>query len=264
MKKLALALVCLVSVAFFASCDPKVENPEPSISILASEGYLYDGAVINLDEEYAFGFMVASNPETQKELASIAVTVDDEPYETVQINGTSYTYQSVISFVSDREIIGEAVIKAVVTDVAGETNSAQFTVSINEEEKLTEYAFEWYRLGNTQTGLEDFGLYWEQNAKATHAQIKPMDGVQMFIFDASVWDETITVADEANLFNKALETMHTEPVYNNVSTSASGTYNDVIGTIQPNGITWLINVKKCEIGEFQSAGYPITISGVCK
>ena len=40
MKKLALALVCLVSVAFFASCDPTVEHPEPTIALLTGEGYI--------------------------------------------------------------------------------------------------------------------------------------------------------------------------------------------------------------------------------
>ena len=78
MKKLALALMCLVSVAFFASCDkdpiipidPVITHPEPSIVIIAEEGYLYDGQVIEANQVYPYGFRAASNDSTKKELRS--------------------------------------------------------------------------------------------------------------------------------------------------------------------------------------------------
>jgi len=264
MKKLALALVCLVSVAFFASCDPTVENPEPAIAIMNADGYLVDGAVAEIDEEYTFGFTVASNAETLEELTSLVITVDDVEYETVALSGDSYNYTGVIAWTLDRDIVGTSTIKAVVTDADGQTNSASFTVSLNYEEPLVESAFEWYRLGNTQTGLAEYGLVWESNLKVTHAQIKPMDGVTMFIFTAEDWTNTTTVNQAIDLFQNAIETMHPATVYNNVSTSANDTYNDVIGTVMPDGEIHLINVTNCVIGEFTPQGYPITISGVAK
>ena len=69
MKKLALALMCLVSVAFFASCTQPVENPEPSIAVVTGENYIYDGQTIDLGVNYNLGFRVASNSQTMKELA---------------------------------------------------------------------------------------------------------------------------------------------------------------------------------------------------
>ena len=73
MKKLALALVCFVSVAFFASCTEPVANPEPSIAVMTGDNYIYDGQTIDLYQEYNLGFRVASNSQTLKELASFSL-----------------------------------------------------------------------------------------------------------------------------------------------------------------------------------------------
>ena len=90
MKKLALALVCLVSVAFFASCNEPVANPEPSIAVMTGENYIFDGQTIDLYKDYNLGFRVASNSQTQKELASFSLvtkvyngTTEDVRPETV-------------------------------------------------------------------------------------------------------------------------------------------------------------------------------------
>ena len=64
MKKLALALVCLVSVAFFASCDPTTDQPEPSIAILSGleyvNGTVDNPQIIPMDDnvDWKFGFHV--------------------------------------------------------------------------------------------------------------------------------------------------------------------------------------------------------------
>ena len=64
MKKLALALMCLVSVAFFASCNKPVANPEPSIAAKTGENYVYDGQTVDLGQNYTLGFVAASNSQT--------------------------------------------------------------------------------------------------------------------------------------------------------------------------------------------------------
>lgn len=266
MKKLALALLCLVSVAFFASCDPKVENPEPAITVATNDGYLADGDVVEVGENYVFGFNVASNAETAEELTSLVITVDDAPFETVELSGDAYNYSGEISWSVDRQIIGQSVIKAVVTDADNKTNTATITVDVNFEEPLVETPFEWFRQGNTQTGLAEFGLKWEANLKEeTHAQIKPLDGVKMYILTTNDWTNTNNVKEKNILFNQLVEGgTPVASVYNNVSTSVGGTYDDVIGTVMPNGELHLINVTKCVIGEFAPTGYPITISGNAK
>lgn len=269
MKKLALALVCLVSVAFLASCDPTIQNPQPTITVLNEEGYLQNGAVIDLDQEYDYGFVMASNAETGKLLKKLSISIDGRVSD-FDLNCMDTTFRGLITYSYERDsIVGNGIIQATVTDEAGEMATASIEFSINDPAKpLTTKAFEWYRLGSganqIQTGLEEFGLYWQENAKVTHAQIVPKDGVKMFFFQPTDWEETTTDVEKARLKNKALENYTAQTVYNNVSTTAGGTYNDVIGTITTDGEFHLINVKKCVIGQFQPQGYPITISGESK
>ena len=238
---------------------------DPTISVLDNAGYLTDGCVIALYEEYPFGFVAMANEESGAELASLVVTLNDEEYDNLSISGTNYTYEGRLSFSYEgKEIVDEVVVKAVVTDVYGRTGSTSFTISINiEEEELVPYDFSWYRLGNhTQTGLEEFGLYWESNMKDVYAQIKPLDGVTLFIFDPSVWSSITTMAEKTALFETAIETMYPVSVYNNVSVSYSGSnYDDVIGTVMPDGEKHLMHITRCEAGASQAQGIPFTIYG---
>ena len=262
MKKLALALVCLVSVAFFASCDPTITNPEPTIAILSDEGCLVGGEVIDMDVVYPYGFIATSNPQTLKELSKFVVVCGSTTICDTAISGTVFNYKGEIYFTNKG--ITPAEIVATVTDVAGNTATATIKFDVNEEIALVPVDFEWYRLGNTQTGLQEFGLYWESNLKATHAQIKPLEGVKLFVFQPEDWENATTASQKAALFNDALEHQIPAPVYNNVSTSASATYDDVIGTITTDGELHLIHVTRCVIDDFQPAGYPIHITGETK
>ena len=264
MKKLALALVCLVSVAFFASCTQEVQNPEPSIAIYAGgQDYLFDGKVVDVNVDYPFAFKAASNAETQKDLATFKIYIDDELKLDSVISGKEYEFTGTFSYDFRNNIIDQTVIKAVVTDVAGKMNTATINLQINQpEEALAVGDFDWYRLGTQeQTGLAEYGLKWEQNAKETHAQIKPLDGVILYKFDSSVWDE---VTYESQKVAKFSDGAVTTAVYNNVSTSTNGLYDDVIGTRMPDGTLHLLHVTSCVIGAYQSAGYPIHIYGQAK
>lgn len=124
--------------------------------------------------------------------------------------------------------------------------------------------FEWFRQGSAYgTGLSEYGLEWRMNAKDVCAQIYPMDGVRLFTFDSRAWDATTIETEKDYLFQNAPS--HYElSVYNNVSVLNDETYDDVIGTIMPNGTCYLIHITKCEIGEMTSQGYPVTISGQAK
>jgi hypothetical protein len=266
MKKLALALVCLMGVAFFTSCDkdPVVENPEPSIVVLAQEGYLADGDVIDVNVEYPYGFRAASNPDTQKELYKLVVTCTVDEVTTYLcdslISGTEFTFEGSISF-ETREIIGEAEIIATVTDNDGKTNTASFKISVNKEDNLVAYGFTWNRHGGQPaTGLEPFGLKWEKNAeKDIYAVIEPLEGAQLYCFEnAKVWDETQTEAQLAALFSEAT----TATQFKEVScTAGDKDYNLVIGTTY-NGYNYLINVTHSHAESFK--GTDVTITGEFK
>ena len=129
MKKLALALVCLVSVAFFASCSPE---GNPTISVIEKDGYVKDGDVIALGEDFTFGFTMASSIETNKELSQLIVYIDDDAWDTVDLKGKKeYTYEETTYFEAKKgEIVASSTIKAIVTDVAGATATASFKLDI--------------------------------------------------------------------------------------------------------------------------------------
>ena len=268
MKKLALALLCFASVAFFASCDPDITNPEPSIAVLQGEGYVQDNDVVDIDVPYVFGFVVASNPETNKDLSSLVVKIGDMEWANKDLTGLKeYTHIDTVEWGYEREILYTDEITAVVTDVDGKTATAIINVSVNQPaQPLVSRTFEWYRLGNTQTGLEEMGLYWERNAKETHAQIKPLQGVKLYQFainDNTIWENTTTDLEKAALFSEAAA--HEVSVYNNVSTEQNNAvYNDVIGTRLADGTCYLIHVEKCTIDAFVSQGYPFHITGSVK
>ena len=264
MKKLALALVCLVSVAFFASCTPEVQNPEPSIAIYAGgHDYLFDGKVVDVNVDYPFAFRAASNAETQKDLATFKIYIDDELQLDSVISGKEFSFEGIFNYEFRDNIIDQTVIKAVVTDVAGKMNTATINLQINQtEEALTEVDFEWYRLGNTQTGLEEYGLVWDQNAKSPFAQIKPKDGVILYKFDSNVWNEVTYPSQKAAKFADGATTI---AMYNNVDVNlANGTYDDVIGTRMADGTLHLIHVTSHRVGAQQSAGRPCYINGQAK
>ena len=277
MKKLALALVCLVSVAFFASCDPQeiVQELQPSIEVLTGEDYLQNGDVIDMYELRDYGFRCASNPTSQAELAKFVLTStittgEDDEVPSISvicdsvISGTEFTYLGELYFEwEEKEIVASAEITATVTDVDGFTNQISFKIDINESEDLVTLPFQWTREGsNDGEGLAIFGLKWTRNldGKETFAVIEPLDNtVAMYSVPAEKWDEVQTITDKAALFSDGGAA---EPIrdYRGVSAWASHEYNDVIATCY-DGFYYLIHITK---GTVTTKGTNIVIDGEVK
>ena len=267
MKKLALALVCLVSLAFFASCDPTIENPEPSISVNQTEGYLMDNTIADLDVRYLFGFNVASNPETGKALKSLVVTVDDEIFDEVELDGDTYEYIEGIMWESSKEIIGTSTIKGVVTDVAGETNSVSFTVSLNYEEPLIVNDVTWVRKGantqgNTAAEMAACGLQWGNSYKDIMVTIKPLAGYSMFVVKDALekYNDIVNVVDKANFFTELSETARPVDNYRDITTNTSADYNDILAVIKEDGEAHLVLIGRADIENLGSQGTQITLT----
>jgi len=266
MKKLALALVCLVSVAFFASCNqPK---GQPTIAVLQEEGFVKDGDIVNLGEEVNFGFVMASSPQSNSLLKSLIIKIDDEAPDTIDIQGTEYTYKGVITYnLSKDEIVGNSTIIATVYDAVGEFATTSIKLSINQPaQPLIARTFTWYRLGNTITGLDEYGLNWRGNyPRDTYAKLEPKDGVKLYIFNSEDWTNTTTDLEKATLFNKAIETMTPAENYFKVNvTQANMTYDDVIGTVLADGTCHLIHVTTSKATSLGAQGTEITITGEAK
>lgn len=239
MKKLALALVCLVSVAFFASCTPE---GDPTIQVLNEEGYVQSGDVVDVNTDFNFGFVMASNAQTGKELTSLILKIDEETPDTLTLTGNEYTYKGTLHYEFTRdEFIRYSTITAIVTDAAGKTASTSITLSINNPaQELVVTPFEWRRdAGGDGTGLAEFGLQWTSNT-STNAIIKPLEGATLYRFENSdVWDNTKTDVDKEALFSELTLSV---AQFSDVSvTAASQTYDIVLGTTY-NGENHLIHV----------------------
>ena len=263
MKKLAMALVCLVSVAFFASCDPTtpiVQNPEPAISVLETEGFIQNGDVLELNQVYDFGFRCASNAETQVELAKLVITIDDAVWCDSVISGTEFVYSDQIYYEDNKEIIGYSEIIATVTDADGKTNKAIIKVDINKEDNLESVPFTWTRNGsNPGEGLAELGLKWEKNLKdEVFAVIEPVEGATLYSVPSEKWNEVTTEAELAALFSDGGSASIIRD-YRGVSAWASHEYNDVIATFYE-GYYYLIHITKGTVNK----GTDIVIEGEWK
>lgn len=231
------------SVVCFKTLSEQPSNFSPSIAVLQGEEYVHDGDIINAYEEFNIGFVMSSSIESGKELASLTVVIDDETFETVSLEGTEYTYVRTLAF-NIRDDMTDLVITATVSDEAGRTASVTMTLIIDLAQELIPEAFEWYRFGTTPgVGLEEFGLEWTTSYKYIHARIRPMGDVLLFMFDPWVWYEVTTEAEKAALFADAFPIEE----YNNVVVSVeSMDYDDVLGTLLPDGTMHLIHVVHSE------------------
>lgn len=268
MKKLALALMCMVSVAFFASCtQPK---GQPTIAVLSEEGYVKDGDVVNLGDTVNYGFVMAVSPESNSLLKTLIVKIDDEAPDTITIQGTEHTWRgSIVYNLNTRdEIVGESLITATVTDAAGETATTSIKLSLNQPAVALETKdFSWVRQGSSDaTGLAEYGLEWTGNGKEVFAIIKPVAGAEMYLILPEDWAAVKTDVDKAAFFSDGVYSVISD--FRGVSAWNSKDYDYVIGTLY-NGEYHMIHITHGEVqtitnSQGQTIRTDITITGQSK
>ncbi len=292
MKKLALALVCFASVAFFASCTKTVEHPEPSIAVKTGElfitGSVDQPTVIDLDDEnaisYKYGFHVESNTETKKELKSLVITTDvtyfeedgqeqEIYYDTIDLTGkTSYDFEEYLFEQERNEIlVMEGTIKALVTDVDNQTNIATVAFRCKVEdtpEPLIGRTIEWIRKGanlqgNTESEMAAMGLKWTISYKDVFATIEPLnEDVVMYLCNGDDFDDIEFVSQKYEYFANLAENEEPIEKYRNIKTEYGAEYNDMLAVVYGEEY-YLILIEDAEI-ETGSYGTQITINGAAK
>ena len=286
MKKLALALVCLVSVAFFASCTKTIEHPEPTIAVMTGENFISgtvgDPAIIDANDEDAinlqYGFHVESNAETHKELASLIVTWEwtesdgsvDSYCDTIDLTGkTSYDYSDYI-FEQEKGIITlyDMTVKAVVTDVDNQRNTATiaYKIQMEEEVSLISRTIEWTRRGQNVLSAEEmaqFGLQWTGSYKEVFATIEPLnDDVILYQCDGDDFEIIEYLSDKYAYFNYLAETATPIEKYRKITTNNDADYNDMLAVVYGDDL-FLIHITHADI-ETGAFGTQITITGAAK
>lgn len=262
MKKLALALVCLISVAFFASCTPE---GQPTISVLPGEEYVHDGDMINVNQEFNIGFTMSSSIESGQKLASFTLVIDDETFETVKLDDTEFTFERTLALntVDTRDDIDNVVITGTVTDVLGKSASVTITLILDETQELILENFEWNRHGgDAATGnLAELGLAWNSNAKdEVFAVITAVEGAELYEVPAEKWAQVTTQPEKVALFGEGGGALPIR-AYKGVSAFSSNTYDDVIAT-HYNGEYYLIHITEGIVNTFK--GTDVTIKGEWK
>ena len=274
MKKLALALVCFASVAFFASCQQEITNPEPTISVITEEGFVTNGEVIDVDQVFVYGFQMASNSQTKKELKQLSIAtsfIDIEGNEStpeeeiISLAGkTEYRFVDTVYYEITRELVGTIKTVATVTDVDGKINTTTLTLSLNQPAlPLITRTFTWNRHGGDDgTGLDEFGLKWTRNlSKAIYAIIEPVEGATLYRFEPTVWDATTTDVEKAALFSEATPVDPQQWKEFNVTGATTQTFDVVLGTVY-NGEYHLMHITKGTYYSFKATD--ATIEGEAK
>ena len=269
MKKLALALVCFASLAFFASC---AKEGQPTIQVLNEEGYVVDGQTVDLDEEVNFGFVVASSAVTNKELATLVVKVDDTEWANIDLSGkTEFTYTDKVVYGEEKdEIVGTSVITAVVTDAAGQTATATITLTLNKPDMpLLGMPIEWRREGSNVVAedaeeMAFFGLQWTGSYKEVFATIQPIDAnVILYLCDGDDFEGIQTVSDKNAYFTNLAETGTPIEKYRKITTNNSADYNDMLAVVNGENIH-LIHITHATINYIPGVRTDITITGEVK
>ena len=264
MKKLVLALVCLVSVAFFASCEK--EAGIPTINFTSGEGYISTDATIEAMTPFMFGIQAKSNPTTLEPLTKCALQVFTN--EETKVVDTMFVIDNQPQFNFDAQIaLPEGVYSFVATVYNDKdmTNECRMTItSVTFDTPIEASDFEWFRWGNhEQHGLEEFGLYWDRNRNAI---ILPTDGTTLFTgFTKEQWDAVNTQNEKAAFILEALENpQYAATEYTGISTNGSGPVGDVILTLTADGNSHLIYIDRIQFGEYGTYGYPMTVTGQAK
>lgn len=269
MKKLALALVCLFSIAFFASCDPE---GQPTIQVYNEEGYVQDGDNVNANEQINFGFVVASSAVTNSQLSTLVVNIDGVEWANLDLTGeTEYTYTDVVTYDTREEIVGTSVITAVVTDAAGQTATASITLTIIEnDEPLIASTFEWVRRGTQLQSAEEMaavGLNWPGNySREDFVRITPLEGCSMYIInDGDEFDNITTQGEKEAYFADLRENATTADRYTEISAwAADREYNTMLAVIDAAGEKHLVHFTRATVESAGSAGGLFTLYGELK
>lgn len=126
MKKLSFALACIIGLMFFASCK---KDTQLTITPIKTQGYVTDGAQVNIGETIQFGFDAEGTDLDDFEYL-ITAGNHSEGEEIFLEKLTSYSYTGTYK----AEIGGTVTITGTIKNVKGETATSTVTITVLEPE----------------------------------------------------------------------------------------------------------------------------------
>lgn len=267
MKKFALALMCALSVLLIVSCSKKKDEPTPEEPKLPTIEFVNAGGhCVYQDTEIISGdtvsFQVRAIATDANDLLTslnLKLTYNNDSRDTTITldNLTTYTYVAEPEAMELPE--GLFTIEATAATKSGKTATAKVNITIHEA-TLEVNDFEWVRAGDHCTGLEQFGLEWELNAKEVKAKIVPVEGAILKTLEDVEFGAITTEMQKMVAFEQATQV----DKFHEVSCEANhDDYNFVIMT-QYNENIYLINITKGTVEKQPDNSYIFTISGQWK
>jgi hypothetical protein len=264
MKKFKFILFLFVALGVVAtSCskdddDTTPVDETPVINFKGGNGYVSDDVTVTAGEEFVIGITANENSNTGKNLRNVGFTVTNNNAVIIEgdsaFNETSYN----VDYAFTLDNLGESVIKFEVTDKAEKTSSVSLTVTVEAATTpLGDAAdFTWTReAGNAATGLDAFGLKWENNLKLVSAVIEKDAATKMVQLSADAWTTFATVED----LMAAVDAGEDMEDYRGVSVEANADYDDVLGVIY-NDEYYMIHITSGTV-ETGTAGTTVNILG---
>lgn len=122
MKKLSFALACIIGLMFFASCK---KDSKLTITPIKTQGYVTDGAEVNIGETIKFGFDATG---TDLDVFSYLITAGDSSVgeEIFLEKQTSYSFTG--SYTAENA--GTVTIVGTIKNVKGETVTSTMTINV--------------------------------------------------------------------------------------------------------------------------------------
>lgn len=238
------AIICLLIGASFIGCNKKMDNQNPSVSMLTEEGFTTGENHLFIGTTVKFGFNAFPNAATNSKLVKFQVFVakpgQDWVYDTTYFlnNEDSFRAEGEYTFIE----LGDWRIAGRVFDASN--NWSETFINIHVQEDMEE-PFVWQQIGlDSVSGFGDYGLLWLDSkvvdsvaiALDTISLLPVDDSISLYLFDQSKWDEIDTYDGKDALFkdikkNPKNYKNNKISTYNIFAAKEAATYDEVIAVM---------------------------------
>lgn len=238
MKKLSLALACIIGMMFFASCDPDTINDlmeqKPEVAFVEAEGFIAHDTTIMIDptaeepEPWDFKFTATANSGSESPIAKITFTV-------------AYQDSQSADYIVNEEIeVGDPMndtYTATFTPEAEEDAFYVITVTVQDQAKKENLAFVTVHYANPVNG--SMGTFDGTMSIAGRLTTNDVAGFGQFDYDTTFNDLPVNIK---------LDSMEDNQV--NAEITIEGRMAVVYGTIENDTITFnqFVFNKDIEVG----------------
>ena len=267
MKNLKLILVMIAAMSMVAvSCskdddDTTPVDVTPNISFKGGNEYISSDATVTVGETFMIGITASSNTNSGKKLKSVTLTETSNNVSNI-LNDSIFSEAAYdVNYQLTMPIEGESVFKFEVTDKDGEKSSVSLTITAEPGTTALGDAEATYFervAGAPGTGLDMFGLKWENNLKLINAVIEKDVATKFVELTSEAW--AFTTLEE---LVEAVDAADDMDDFRGVSADANGTYDYVLGVIN-GGEYFMIHITKAEVVVDPQIGTTIKIIGESK